>query len=59
MVLLSSPICEFGKRMPEFKLKGQDNKIFDSQKLVDFDAILIFLFVITVHMLRQLLKNLY
>ena len=42
MVLLSSPICEFGKRMPEFKLKGQDNKIFDSQKLVDFDAILIF-----------------
>ena len=50
MVLLSSPICEFGKRMPEFKLKGQDNKIFfDSQKLVDFDAILIFLVVITVH----------
>ena len=42
MVLLSSPICEFGKRMPEFKLKGQDNKIFDSQKLEDFDAILIF-----------------
>ena len=42
MVLLSSPICEFGKRMPEFKLRGQDNKIFDSQKLVGFDAILIF-----------------
>ena len=31
MVLLSS-ICDFGLKMPEFKLKGIDNNFFDSQK---------------------------
>ena len=42
MVLLSSPICDFGLKMPEFKLKGIDNNFFDSQKIDSYDAILIF-----------------
>ena len=29
MVLLSSPICDFGRKMPEFKLKGLDDNFFD------------------------------
>ena len=42
MVLLSSLICDFGKKMPEFKLKGLDDNFFDSQKIENYDAILIF-----------------
>ena len=42
MVLLSSPICDFGRKMPEFKLKGLDDNFFDSQKIENYDAILIF-----------------
>ena len=33
MVLLSSPICDFGRKMPEFKLKGLDDNFLDSQKI--------------------------
>ena len=32
MVLLSSPICELGKKMPEFNLKDLDGNFFDSKK---------------------------
>ena len=42
MVLLSSSICDFGRKMPEFKLKGLDDNFFDSQKIENYDAILIF-----------------
>ncbi|MBD23084.1 MAG: thioredoxin family protein [Alphaproteobacteria bacterium] len=42
MVLLSSPICELGKKMPEFNLRDLDNKFFNSKKLDNYNAILIF-----------------
>ena len=43
MVLLSSSICDFGRKMPEFKLKGLDDNFFDSQIIEKYDAIFIFL----------------
>ena len=40
MVLLSSPVCEFGKKMPEFVLKDLDGNFFDSTKIENYNAIL-------------------
>ena len=42
MVLLSSPVCEFGKKMPEFVLKDLDGNFFDSTKIENYNAILVF-----------------
>ena len=42
MVLLSSPVCNFGKKMPEFVLKDLDGNFFDSTKIENYDAILVF-----------------
>ena len=42
MVLLSSPVCEFGKKMPEFFLKDFDENFFNSKNLEKYNGILIF-----------------
>ena len=42
MALLSSPLCEFGKKMPEFVLKDLNDKSFNSKNLENYDGILIF-----------------
>ena len=42
MALLSSPLCEFGKKMPEFALKCiLMVKSFNSKNLENYDGILI------------------
>lgn len=42
MALLSSPLCEFGKKMPQFDLKNIDGKLYESSKIINKDGILIF-----------------
>ena len=42
MALLSSPICQFGKQMPEFKLKDLNNNLINSENLQNYDGLLIF-----------------
>ena len=42
MALLSSPLCEFGKEMPQFELKNIDGKLYESSKIINKDGILIF-----------------
>ena len=42
MALLSSPLCEFGKKMPEFVLKDLNDKSFNSKNLENYYGILIF-----------------
>ena len=42
MVLLSSPVCDFGTKMPKFVLKDLDGIFFDSTEIENYDAILVF-----------------
>ena len=42
MALLSSPICQFGKKMPEFKLKDLNNNLINNENLQNYDGLLIF-----------------
>ena len=36
MVLLSSPVCDLAKKMPEFTLKDLDGNVFDSTKIKNY-----------------------
>ena len=42
MVLLSSAVCEFGKKMPDFKLKDLDENYLNSKELKNYSSLLIF-----------------
>jgi len=42
MALLSSPLCKFGKKMPEFELRNIDGKLYESINIENKDGILIF-----------------
>ena len=41
MALLTSPFCEFGKKMPDFELTNIDGKLYESSKIKDKDGIVI------------------
>ena len=38
MALLSSPLCKFGKKMPEFELTNIDGKLYKSINIKNKDA---------------------
>ena len=50
MVLLSSPLCNYGEKMPNFKLKNVDECFIDQETIKGKNGTLIFLFAIIVLM---------
>ena len=52
MVLLSSPVCDFGKALPNFGLRNIDNKLYNREMILGKNGTLVFLYVIIVPMLK-------
>ena len=42
MVLLSSPVCDFGKSLPNIDLKNIDNKLYNREMIVGKNGTLVF-----------------
>ena len=58
MVLLSSPVCDFGTKMPKFVLKDLDGIFFDSTEIENYDAILVFFICNHCPYVKAIIKNL-
>ena len=42
MVLLSSPVCDFGRALPNFDLRNIDNKLYNREMIVGKNGTLVF-----------------